>query len=285
MLRPNFAKILTLAAAAMAAQAQSASPATPKFEVASIRPSTGCDTGARSGGGSSPGRLILTCQSVEGLIGSAYVRFANGHFSTQPRGISIEGGPAWIHSDRYDINAKPEGSATFEMMQGPMLQALLEDRFKLKIHRGTREVPVYALVVAKGGPKLQPFKEGSCAPIDLTRFAPPPDPNNCHAGGTKHGANQEVNAQGMRLDEFSKIFLNGVLDRPVIDKTGIAGRFDFHLEYAPDQATPFLPAAPDPAGGPSIFTAVQEQLGLKLEPAKGPGEFLVIDRLDRPSDN
>ncbi len=258
---------------------------TPKFEVASIRPSTRCDTGARSGGGSSPGRLTLTCQSVEGLIGGAYVRFANGQFSTQPRGISIEGGPAWTRSERYDIKAKPEGDASFEMMNGPMLQALLEDRFKLKIHRETREVPVYALVVAKGGHKLQPFKEGSCTPIDINKFTPPPDSNNCHARGTKKGSNQEVNAQGMRVDDFSRIFLNGALDRPVIDKTGITGRFDFHLEYAPDEATPFLPAAPDPAGGPSIFTALQEQLGLKLEPAKGPGEFRVIDSVERPSEN
>ena len=96
----------------------------------------------------------------------------------------------------------------------------------------------------------------------------------------------------MRVDEFSRIFLNGALDRPVIDKTGITGRFDFHLEYAPDQATPrFLPggdvpdAAPSDPPGPSIFTAVQAQLGLKLEPAKGPGEFLVIDSVVRPSDN
>ena len=297
MITRNVARKLALATAPMAAQAQSVTPATPKFEVASIRPSTGCGTGVRSGGGSSPGRLTLTCQTVEALIGGAYVRFANGSFSTQPRGIPIEGGPAWIHSERYNINAKAEGDASSEMMNGPMLQALLEDRFKLKVHREPREIPVYELVVSKGGLKLQPFKEGSCTPVDMTKFAPPPDPKNCHARGTRKGANQEVNAQGMRVDEFSKIFLNGPLDRPVIDKTGITGRFDFHLEYAPDQATPLFlpvfrpggdnPAAPsDPAGGPSIFTAIQEQLGLKLgKAAKGPGEFLIIDSVQRPSEN
>jgi bla regulator protein BlaR1 len=270
------------------AQSNAQSAPTPKFEVVSIKPSTGCVSGARSGSNPTPGRLTLTCETVASFIGSAYVRFANGRFSTQPRGVPMSGGPAWINSELYMINAKAEGLPSEEMMRGPMMQAILEDRFKLKVHRETREVPVYALTEAKGGSKLQPFREGSCIVIDRTAFPPPPaDPKNCHARGTKKGPDQIVEAQGITVEEFSKVFLNGPLDRPVINKTGITGRFDFHLEYAPDEATPLF-ARPDvnaPDRGPSIFTAVQEQLGLKLEPAKGPGELLVIDRVERPSEN
>lgn len=272
-------------------RAQSARPAsapTPKFEVASIRPCKE-EPGQRSGGGnSSPGRLNVKCASLKGLINQAYLLFASGQFRV---GLPppIEGGPAWINSEHYEINARAESSVSLDMMNGPMLQALLEDRFKLRLHRETRDVPVYALTVAKSGLRLQPFKEGSCTPVDRTQFAPfsaPPTPDqilkNCHARGTREGPNLKVEAQGMTIDEFAKIFLDThALGRPVIDKTGIAGRFDFHLEYAPDSGVP----SDDPAGGPSIFTALQEQLGLKLESAKGPGEFLVIDYVEKPSEN
>ncbi len=165
-----------------------------------------------------------------------------------------------------------------------MLQALLEDRFKLRVHRETREVSVYALTVAKGGPKLQPFKEDSCIPYDSMR--PPAQdqkvPKFCGAVFTvprAQGTNRAVEGLGSSLDEFSKM-LGGFLDRPVISKTRISGVFDFHLEYATDDG----PGAA-PLDGPSIFTAIQEQLGLKLEPTKGPDEFLVIDHVERPSAN
>jgi uncharacterized protein (TIGR03435 family) len=170
-----------------------------------------------------------------------------------------------------------------------MLQALLEDRFKLKVHRQTTTIPVYALVQAGRGLKLRPFQEGSCIPVDRSKFPPPPaTEKTCHARGRREGTRQIVDAQAMTVSEFSKIFLNGVLDRPVIDKTGVAGTYDFHLEYGMDQATPRFVSdgagAGDPVG-PSIFTAVQEQLGLKLQPTTGPGESLVIDHVERPSEN
>jgi uncharacterized protein (TIGR03435 family) len=104
-----------------------------------------------------------------GLIQAAYVIFANGHAMTNPSHIPISGGPEWINSDRYTIDAKPEDPQTLEMMNGPMLQALLEERFRLKVHREVREVPVYSLTEAKTGLKLKPFKEGSCTPVDLFR--------------------------------------------------------------------------------------------------------------------
>jgi bla regulator protein BlaR1 len=287
--------------------------AAPKFEVASIRPCVPAPRGpgGRGGTGSpSPGRLSARCETLADLIRQAYATYADG-LARNPYSlyVSIEGGPGWTKSDRYDINAEADVNATREMMNGPMLQALLEDRFKLKVHRETREVPVYALTVAKGGLRLQRREEGSCAPLpDPTNFRPGQKLDLSKTCGTVWFAKKReapgswtADMHGMSLDEFAKT-LGRATDRPIVDKTGIAGLFDFHLEFSPDQTTPaFLPGGallgniPDPSRspaafaddpeGPSILTAMQEQLGLKLEPAKGPGEFLVIDTVEKPSDN
>ena len=168
-----------------------------------------------------------------------------------------------------------------------MMQALLEDRFKLQMHRETRQNPVYALTVAKGGLKLKPFQEGSCTPSSDTPRVPG-QPPLCKARASSKGANVvAIDGQGMTLDEFSGLVLTASafgfkFDRPIINKTGIAGRFDLHLEFAIDDVR--AAASLDPAY-PSIFTAVQQQLGLKLEPTRGPAEFLVIDHIERPSEN
>lgn len=223
------------------------------------------------------------------MITAAYLRFADGRFTSQPRPEPITGGPSWANSDLYDVNAEADGAPPEEIMRGPMMQALLEDRFKLKIHRETATVPVYSLVQSGRGLKLRPFRDGSCVPRDQSKFPPPPAAeNDCHARGRREGTMQIVDAQAMTVGEFARIFLNGALDRPVVDNTGITGKYDFHLEYGVDQSTPRFNAAGAAAGdpaGPSIFTAVQEELGLKLESAKGPGEVLVIDHVERPSEN
>ncbi len=284
---------------------QAAPQPTPKFEVASIKPCKDpMPPGGRGGGprgNPSPGRLDMNCQTVAGFIQAAYLIYANGQ--TNPPwavlGVPIEGGPGWIRSDRYSIDAKAEGDASNEMMHGPMLQALLEERFNLKIHRETRQIPVYELTVAKGGPKLKPFEEGSCTPIDFTKFPLPPPVSGqkyCKAMGIRKNGILVVDAEATSLNEFCQLFLRR-LDRPVIDKTGIAGKFDVHLEFAPDETTPVglrgggepsgdPGAAPmDTAAAPPIAAALQQQLGLKLVPAKGPGDFLVIDRVEKPSEN
>jgi uncharacterized protein (TIGR03435 family) len=166
-----------------------------------------------------------------------------------------------------------------------MLQALLEDRFKVKVHHETREVPIYILSVAKGGPKLEPFKEGTCNPYDITAtFPPPPPPENpCHNRGTVNNGVLTMETQAMTLDDFARSTL-GVMDRPVINKTGIQGRFNFHLEYTPDETSSAGRPVDPGVAEVSIFSAVQ-QLGLKLEPAKGPGDYLVIDHAEKPSEN
>jgi uncharacterized protein (TIGR03435 family) len=155
---------------------QSASPAKPKFEVASVKPCK-LDGGRGSGGGrSDPGRLSIHCLPLKMLIESAYLRYANGvgHSPEEIHLTPIEGGPAWIDSAQYIVDARPESPQSQEIMRGPMMQALLEDRFHLKIHRETREVPVYELTVAKGGPMLRRSQVGSCITSDWTKASPPP---------------------------------------------------------------------------------------------------------------
>jgi len=289
--------------------------ATPVFEVASIRLCGSGDAGAtkggaRGGGGPgapafSPDRLSMNCQPLRSLIRTAYVMFADGHRVLPGRIAPIEGGPSWVDSDRYRITAKAEGTPGQDMMRGPMLQALLEDRFKLKIRRESREVPAYALTVAKNGPKLQSFQEGSCQVLDFSRPPVPPargeKPTPVCALRmlltTKPDAAMTWEVHGGTLDDLARA-LGSDLDRIVINKTGIAGKFDYHLEFSADETTAGLnslrgpdgpvvqPGSPsDPPGGPSIFSAIQEQLGLKLESAKGAREFLVIDRVEKPSEN
>jgi len=281
-------------------------PEPPKFEVISIRPCSGGPGGRSGGARSSPGRLNVNCITLgsvsgqfPGLIQQAYGLFANGRRNpiwSLPR---IEGGPAWINSDRYEIVAKAEGDASQAgqasvasqgMMNGPMMQAVLEDRFKLKTHRETREVPVYALTVARSGPKLQPFVEGTCIPLAARTSSEQPAPGQtpfCKNRISIKRPNLVADVQATTLSDFAGT-LGIALDRPLVDKTAIAGKFDFHLEFAIDESTPLGgPAveAPDPARGASIFTAVQEQLGLRIESAKGSVEVLVIDHVEKPDEN
>ncbi len=304
---PRATAACALCAAALAAAGQvAAQPAvTPKFEVASIKPSTTCaDSAAKNGRGGAPGifdpgRLDLRCRTAMDLIRMAYVQYPDGKRKPPGRPTPVSGGPAWLDSVRYDIDAKAESPQTPDMMRGPMTQALLEDRFQLKIHRETREVAVYALTVAKTGPRLQAAQAGKCIPVDASQPLPPPSQRP--AGMLRCGVfapsktNDGVYMYGTTLANFC-VQLSFVLDRDVIDKTGIAGVFDIHVDPPPDASTEDPSAVPTPprlaaarAGlidplGSSIVAAV-EKAGLRLEPAKGSGEFLVIDRVERPSGN
>jgi len=301
---------------------------TPQFEVASIKPcqlggrgQRGTEPGARGGGPGtpivSPGRLNLVCQTVKQLIQQAYLTFAEGKsHSLLLNPTTIEGAADWINTERYEVSATADPGITQQMMRGPMMQALLEDRFKLKVHRETREVPVYIMIVLKTGFKLQPLEEGSCDARDLTAgprpaiitpeqgfrevLQPGEKPSCGVAVRTSHGPTdpiQVVIGQAMGLTEFAGLLGSG-MDRPVIDKTEVTGVFNLHLQFARDQVTAgFLPPSPpgfpvDPQpvvaaepAGPSIFTAIQEQLGLRLDQGRGPGQFLIIDHVEKPSEN
>ena len=269
-----------------AARAQSASPQSavglfPKFEVVSIKSCKPGTRGGREGRTLSPGRLSIGCGILAdtdntGMIQVAYNRYAGGYLNSY-RVIPIESGPDWIHSERFEIDAKSDLQPSLLMMEGPMMQTILEDRFELKIHRETRQGPVYELTLAEGPPKLKPLQDGSCTPVVIGRPLP------VLAGGQHLCGNlvsldspRAVEIEGGTLSSFAGL-LGMALDRPVIDKTGITSYFEIHLVFSPDGAP-----APD---APGISQAIQEQLGLRLVPAKGPVDVLVIDHIERPSEN
>jgi bla regulator protein BlaR1 len=202
--------------------------------------------------------------------------------------FQMSGGPAWINSERYDIEAKVDSSAAEKLGQldqdqrRAMLRPLLEDRFQLKVHQETRELPIYTLAIAKNGPKLHAAKPDDTYPDGIK------DPDGvAHPGMMRMGPGR-ITAQGLPMKDIVRL-LTQQLGRTVLDKTGLTGNYDVELQWTPDN----IPASmigpdgkPTPEiSGPSVFTAIQEQLGLKLESQKGPVEVLVIDRVERPSAN
>lgn len=208
--------------------------------MASIKRSANCNPSDNIYGtplSQSPGSLTLNCATVKGLILGAYSRYAGGrtNLSLAP---PVQGGPAWIDSERYTIEAKSAGQQSRATMNGPMLQALLEDRFQLKIHRETRQIPVLALTAPRSGARLKPFQEGTCTPVDFAQNPPqlsPGQPPFCQNRIRNTTANQRaVHMPGATVTAFCGL-LGVVLGRPVIDETGIEGRFDFDVEFTIDQ--------------------------------------------------
>jgi len=191
----------------------------------------------------------------------------------------ISGAPGWVVSARYQVDAKVAESdfAAFHKLstqqRNAMLKSVLVDRFKLQAHVETKELAVYDLVVAKRGPKLQEAKQ------DRTDGAPDVPHNSWM--GTSPG---RFTGQAVRLSALIEV-LSRELHRTIIDKTALTGEYDFKLKYTPDDGPPpMLNGEPD-TSAPSIFTALEEQLGLKLNPAKGPVETLVVDHVEQPSEN
>jgi uncharacterized protein (TIGR03435 family) len=212
--------------------------------------------------------------------------------------FQVVGGPAWINTDGYDVEAKPEGNTDRKEMW-LMLQTLLADRFKLTLHRETRRLPVYDLKAAKRGPKLPAPKAVGCVsrPPDAPPTPSPQGQADCGYVAGPMGPSGLLQLEGSKVhmaDLISKLAL--VLGRPVLDKTEFTGEFDLNLSFTADEATMGLPGfggPGDPGGSPlptdpnvpNIFAALEEQLGLKLVSAKGPVEVLVIDHVERPSEN
>jgi uncharacterized protein (TIGR03435 family) len=219
--------------------------------------------------------------------------------------VEILGGPDWVKTDRYDIDAKAEGAASAEQMIGPMLQMLLEERFKLKVHRETRNGPVYEMTVVKKSENLQPTKEGSCTSTDLNNYNLSEDkirdmvmkggaaPRRC-GSCTSHSTVQTLSTDcyGNRMADLAYL-LRSYVGLPVLDKTELAGQFDFHLEFAFEKGGVVLngmnlPPATDTSAdpnGPSVFDALKQQLGLRLTRATGPREVIIIDHAEKPSPN
>ena len=259
------------------------------FEIASVTPSRpypgvgpsglAMEVWALKAGLSGPqdGRSIRVGGPLRSLIQAAYnvTRF------------QVEGGPSWVRSDRYAIDARAAGNAT----EDEMLQSLLADRFKLTLLRETRTLPVYELVVADAGFKITPMKEGDCIAKQQLRW----DLIDLEAplyvcGGPRRRVLSQwpetrprpqwprvhrIEAGGISISTLID-FISGDVDRVVIDQTGFSGPFNLVLDFAP--------AADPESAGPTIFAAVEEQLGLRLQPASAPVDVLIIDHVERPSD-
>ena len=250
--RPMKARLLlsTLALGFLRLHAQN-QPPDPAFEVASIKLAHTGPIKIQS----DPGRLTITDQSLEVLI-----KLAFGLRDYQYVG------PYWLHNTRYDIVATTP-SPQPRAVQLAMLRRLLTDRFKLSVHRDTKTIPVYALIVGKTGFKLKPMDEKLPAPFELySNFSIAPAP-----GGAS--AMRGYGSLGQLCD-----FLTRLVERPVIDRTGITGNFDLHLMCAIDGYPGFETS-------PSVFDAVQSQLGLKLEARTSPVEITVVDRIEKPTEN
>ncbi len=311
--RLNLAQKLMLAAAGMAAlgaplwvgmlHAPAARAQGEKFEVASVKLVQSCgDTGTgyrgggktKGGGGGaahSPDRL-RSCGTLEQLIHEAYVVYANGFANVSGARLNrlpVEGGAEWVRADKYMIDAKAEGAPGEGALYGAMLRGLLEERFRLKLRREARMVPAYAMTAVGGKAKAPAFRADTCWNYDPNLPVAPPGPGShpCMFGfrNGKIAGEMTVDAQGTSYGNLARL-LALALGRPVIDKTGIAGLFDFHAEFRPDEETPFFDKKEEASEpGPSLLVALREQLGLRLEPAQGSRAFLVIERVERPAEN
>lgn len=294
------ASYLAAAAVGLAWSVMAAGQAPPQFEVASIKPNKSGDgrvmLGAQPGG-----RFSATNVPLRLLIRNAY----------QLQDFQIVGGPDWLNSDRFDIVANADsdglGDPFGAAQRGEpsrvqlMLRALLAERFKLEVHDETREMPIYALMMARGDGRLGPQLQKSttdCAALAaagrgrgaMPPTGPPQPGDRVPCGIRVAPGNMAVG--GSTLAQFAAS-LGMFVGRVVVDRTGLDGTFDFNLTWTPDQMANRPPGAPEPLvngapidpNGPSIFTAVQEQLGLKLDSQKGPTAVLVIDRVEHPVEN
>jgi uncharacterized protein (TIGR03435 family) len=283
------------APAVLAQSSNSARVARPRFEVVSIKTCRSSDPfpGGRGAGGNgpSPTRLRLECANVGNVIKRAYLQYPNGEKDGQMPirpADKVMGLPGWIDSDRYTIDAKAETPQPNAMLLGPMMQALLEDRFKLRIHRVTKMRPVYELSIAKAGAKLQPAKGGNCLVVD-SDHPPPPLPEPGQPLPTICGAFHGQYMYGTTMERLSRE-LSFRADLDVVDKTGLAGTFDLDFGRSPDLVSPIpeegFPGLRNPHDRVSAFYLdALSRLGLKLVPAKGPTTVIVIDHIERPSEN
>jgi uncharacterized protein (TIGR03435 family) len=261
-----------------------------EYEAVAIKPSKGPGPDAKIGMWSAPDGFTAWFVTPQQMVSAAY----------GVQRFRITGGPTWLASERYDIEAKMD-AATADALEKlnpfqralarqKMLQALLADRFKLATRRETRELLIYNLVIAKNGAKLQAAKPGDTYPNGIKY----PDGSLGGPGDISGGVfDGGITAQAVTIPNFAGD-LTEMLGHPVTDKTGLAGTYDFKLRFTPDDRLqapsgaapnerPGLPAAD--ASEPSLFDALQEQLGLKLDAGKGPVEIIVIDHVERPSGN
>jgi uncharacterized protein (TIGR03435 family) len=259
------------------------------FEVATIKP-TKDPGGTQRSLMLSPGRFQVTNMPLRDVIMFAYDAKSE---------MQVSGYPAWVASTHYDIGAKEDvaTAAALGKMTGDerskqiklMMQALLEDRLQLKVSRTMKEIPVYALVFAKGGPRLTP----SVAPPSPPSGVPTAEGRKTEGGGFRiTGDSGKIEAINATLDSFARVLSNmpETEDRVVINKTGLTGKYDFKLNWTPERRAggavdPGPSSSFDADSRPGLFTALEEELGLKLESQKGSVEVLVVDHVEPPSSN
>jgi uncharacterized protein (TIGR03435 family) len=248
--------VLVMALGGIAALSLAQTGQKPAFETISIKPNDSASGSYRVDFGP---YFKATNVTIRFLILQSY-----GVFESQ-----LVGGPDWLNSNRFDIRARAESGTN---PHGPeamvLVQSLLEDRFQLKSHRELRELPVFNLVIAKGGPKLKQTVDMNAPASGGTRGAPPV---------------MEMYGTGNTIEMLINRFARQV-GRPVIDKANLAGKYDFSVTFDPRPPTPTNDISTE-SGGPDIFTAIQEQLGLRLEASKAPVDVLVIDSVQRPTEN
>jgi uncharacterized protein (TIGR03435 family) len=266
----------------------------PSFEVATIKPDK--DGGKALGfklGVARPADVVGVINvTARELIKIAY----DLPFAATGR---VLGGPGWTGAVRYDVQGKVPDALFAEMQKmtpeekkekrGLLLQDLLANRFKLKVHFETREMPIYELRVVKGAPKLTPSKELPATSSSASKPGNPMSFVQAHGGTVviRKAQRSEMIVRSMTLQAWAQGGALG-LERPVVNKTGLEGKYDFTLDWSPDLSpTPPMDGAatPNASEGPSLFTAIEEQLGLKLTPVKGPVEVIVIDHIENPSPN
>ncbi len=291
------ALVASLAGGVAAAQAPQPPADAPAFEVATVKPNNSGD--GRVMMQNQPGRYVATNVTLRLLIRNAY----------QLQDFQITGGPGWMASDHFDINAKVPDE--FRAMAPPapgagpgplqlMIRALLTERFKLAIHNETKDAPIYALILARADGKLGPgLKKSSvdCAALFAAGRArggampPPPQPGERMQCGMRIGPGNLMGG-GALMPQFANT-LGMFAGRIVVDRTGLEGPYDVDLTWTPDQMPRPAGDGPPPQingvaidpNGPSLFTAVQEQLGLKLDSQRGPVEMIVVDRAEKPVEN
>jgi uncharacterized protein (TIGR03435 family) len=275
----------------------------PRYDVASIKECEAEEnpTGARGTAGGtnatfSPGRFYVPCVTTEQLIYLAYAAYGareGQHLANDIQGSAsdstkVRGGPSWVHSlrDKYRIEATAQGATDRFVLMGDMLQSLLEDRFKLKLHRETEEVDMLKLVISKDGFKLKPMKDGDCSPLDGGM----PDPRAAKpACGSVMMGGDEARVRwtfgGFKISQLANM-LTKPAGAHVIDATGLTDKYLYTFEFARDDAaggaTSTARTGSNSVAAPALNTALQEQLGLKLEPTKAPRGYLVIDHIERP---
>lgn len=238
-----------------------AKDAHPAFEVATIKQSDPDDTFHRFE--IHGRRVVIENQTVKNMIQMSYGVHAR----------QIMNAPSWMESERFDVQGVPdvEGQPNLVQFQ-EIVRKLLEDRFELKFHTEKRDMPRYVLAVAKGGPKMEP-----------TKLPPDALPNE---RGTGDKTSRTLQMENVSMGELAHN-LQGALDRPVVDETGLKGKYDFTLKWLRQDAPAGADADSKDADSnlAPLFTAIQEELGLKIEPSKGEVDVLVIERVDRPEAN